>query len=256
MKKKIDAEVYFTPKQAAEYFNLSLSTIKNYIYAGKLRTLKTPGGHHRIRKSDLLVTMGDMALLSSRPDDFFNLMQASCDALLATFRLFGNAGNSLIAHCKSVSRMSYRLAKSIGMPDNEVELIKMAGLVHDIGQVAIDQSVLCKQAPLTETEYNLFKSHSKKGEEILSAIRPLNEIAGIVGQHHERPDGMGYPHGLRGNEIYKASAIISITEAYDSMVSPYSYKKAISEHEAISELLKCSGSQFDTEVVKAFVENL
>jgi len=256
MKRKFETEIYFTPKQAAEHFNLSLSTVKNYIYDGKLRTLKTPGGHHRIRKSDLMLTMGDIEVFSSRPDDFFSLMQTSCEALLATFKPLGNAGYLLAAHAEMVSKMSYKLARSMGLSDNDAKMIRMAGLVHDIGQAGIEEALIKKPSPLSAEEYELLKGHAAKGQKILSAINFLNEIAVIVGQHHERLDGKGYPNGLRDGEIYKAARIIAVTEAYDSMVSRHSYKKPVSKDEAISELLRCSGPQFDADIVKAFIETL
>lgn len=253
MKKNFDSEIYFTPKQAAKCFNLSLSTIKNYIYAEKLKTLKTPGGHHRIRKSELLATLGDV--VSSGPDskEFF-LIYNLCNAMLAAFKIFGPIGNSLIMHAKNVSVLSKNIAHAMAVNETDARRIEVAGLIHDIGHLMTERHILLKREKLTSREYELVKVHPKTGEEMLNAVDELKDIADIVLQHHEWIDGSGYPKGLKGGSIHNASRIISVAEAYDSMVSPYSYKEPVSKDAAISELIKYKGSQFDGDIVKVFTK--
>jgi excisionase family DNA binding protein/putative nucleotidyltransferase with HDIG domain len=253
MKKKLNDEIYFTPKQAAEYFNLSLSTIKNYIYANKLKTLKTPGGHHRIRKSELLATLGDV--VSSGVDDnklflIFNL----CSAMLAVFKTLGVIGSSLIMHARNVSSLCNKIANAMAINETDTKQIEIAGLIHDIGHLATERHILLKRGALTSQEYEVVKAHPKTGREILSAVTELKTIADIVLQHHERIDGTGYPKGIKGNDIHNASRIIAVAEAYDSMVSPYSYKEPVSKDVAISELIKHKGSQFDGDIVEVFIK--
>ncbi|MDP2911541.1 MAG: HD domain-containing phosphohydrolase [Candidatus Omnitrophota bacterium] len=243
---KIQEDVYFTPKQAADHFNLSLSTVKNYIYSGRLKTLKTPGGHHRIRKSEVLITMGDEEPSVS--------LEAFCSALLGTLNALGPAGSSLANHCKAVSEMSYKTSMIIGFKDKEAYIVKMAGLVHDIGHICTDHVLLSKSPPLTCAEYEALKKHAEAGRQMLNTIKPFKRIAEIVGQHHERPDGNGYPDGLKGSAIEKAALIIAVAESYDSMVSPYSYKMPVSKDNAVAELLKYSGAQFDKDIVQAFLK--
>ncbi|HAZ09632.1 MAG TPA: hypothetical protein DCY56_00790 [Candidatus Omnitrophica bacterium] len=256
MKKDLDTEVYFTPREAAKHLNLSLSAIKNYIYANKLKTLKTPGGHHRISKSELLAAMGEEGSIPVKIEGPFALMEIYCMALVNVFKLLGLPGNSFIIHSKRVSEISYKLSKALGLTDEDIIYAKTAGLVHDIGHMAIDRRILLKSESLTAQEYELMKLHPSKGEELLNSIKELKEIADIVSQHHERIDGAGYPMGLKGKDIKKAARIISIAEAYDSMVSEYSYKKPISKDMAIDELIKCRGSQFDEDVVESFIKIL
>lgn len=255
MKKKFDEEIYFTPKQAAEHFNLSLSTVKNYIYAGKLRTLKTPGGHHRIRKGEFLATLGDIVISEENRDRYdLSLMLKLCTGMLSVFKTLHSAGNSLVLHSQSVSILSSDIAKAMAMTDIDIKRIEMAGLVHDIGHMAVEKQILFKSGILTPQEYESLKIHPLAGEEMLSSIRELKDIADIVAQHHERLDGNGYPKGLKEKDVLKAARIISIAEAYDSMTSAHSYKEPISKDKAITELMQNRGGQFDGDIVDVFVK--
>jgi excisionase family DNA binding protein/putative nucleotidyltransferase with HDIG domain len=253
MKSKIEEELYLTPKQAAEYLNLSLSTIKNYIYAGELKTLKTPGGHHRISKSELLAAMGDIRL-TSNTDSL--LKERSCAALLMAFNAFGPLSNSLLIHSKTVSEMSYKLSITMGFKEEEALCIKMAGLVHDIGHIGIDKRILLKAGALTPSEYECIKHHPSIGEQILDSIKELKALVSIIVQHHEKLDGSGYPRGLDGDRIQKGARIISVAEAYDAMVSMHSYKSPVSKEMAITELMQQRGSQFDGDAVESFIKIL
>jgi len=251
MEKRIDEEIYFTPKQAADHFNLSLSTIKNYIYASKLKTLRTPGGHHRIRKSELLSTLGDL------PAGIENINETSlkdtlCAAMLTVFKAFGPLGNSLTIHARNVSGLSVRIAKAMDMSSLDIKRIEISALLHDIGLTGIERLILLKPSPLTPQEYESVKRHPWIGKEMLVSVKELNGVSDIVAQHHEMVDGTGYPKGLGKEKIHKGARIISVAEAYDSMVSAHSYKKPMSKDMAISELAQQKGAQFDKDVVDVF----
>lgn len=256
MKEKLETDTYFTPREAAKHMNLSLSAIKNYIYANKLKTLRTPGGHHRISKNELLAAMGEKDDFSVRMKGSSAYMETYCMALLNAFKLLGSVGDSFIIHSKRVSEISYNLSKVLSLTEEEVIYVKMAGLVHDIGHMAVDKRILIKLEPLTSQEYELIRLHPVKGEELLNSVKELREIADIVAQHHERIDGAGYPKGITERGIKKTARIISIAEAYDSMVSEYSYKKAISKDMAVAELMEHRGTQFDGNIVEIFIHSL
>jgi len=253
MKKKIDLENYFTPRQAAEHFNLSLSTVKNYIYAGRLKTLKTPGGHHRIRKSELLSTLGD-SVMSKEDTHGLSLMMKLCSAMLGLFRTLGPAGRPLMLHAQKVSELSIEIARAMAMSESDIKCIEIAGLVHDIGLMGIERRMLLKSGILTPQEYESIKYHPTTGKEMLDSVEELKDIADIVAEHHERMDGTGYPKGLSGSKIQKATRIISIAEAYDAMISPYSYKGPISKDMAIAELMQHKDTQFDGHIVELFTK--
>jgi len=245
---KVAQEIYFTPKQAADYFNLSLSTVKNYIYAGKLRTLKTPGGHHRISKAAILAALGEVSNMRD------NLRYDLCRAVLNLFKIFGNHADFFIGHCENVSKLSGITAKAMGMAGADVYLVEMSGLVHDIGLIGIEKHIVLKENALTAEEYEAIKAHPVIGAEMLNSVNGLAEISGIVKQHHERVDGKGYPDGLVSAEIKEQSKIISIAEAYDSMVSQSFYKAPFTKEKALEELLKNSSRQFDEDIVKTFIK--
>ena len=253
MKNNFNQEVYFTPKQAAEHVNLSLSTIKNYIYAGKLRTLRTPGGHHRIRRSELLSILGDISIDNINTHDA-SLIDTLCISILGVFKTFGPAGESSIIHAQEVSRLSSEVARDMNMSDSDIKRIEIAGLLHDIGHIGIDKYIIFKQGNLNHQEYELIKKHPTLGAKMLSSIKELKDIAVIVAQHHEKVNGKGYPKGLDRRNIQKGARIISIAETYDSMVSSHSYKTPVSKEIAINEIIQKRGTQFDSDIVEHFVK--
>ncbi len=151
-----------------------------------------------------------------------------------------------------------RLAKKVGKKfklstDKQNDLARFA-LVHDIGIVAIDNSILSKPAKLTKEEWNIIKTHPEVGYRIASAIPELRDIAQYILSHHERWDGDGYPRGLKETKIPLLSRILAVVDAYDVMTHDRPYRKALSHEEAIEEIKNNSGTQFDPKVVKAFIE--
>jgi HD-GYP domain-containing protein (c-di-GMP phosphodiesterase class II) len=148
------------------------------------------------------------------------------------------------------------MGKVLGLPDDEVRELKTVGLLHDIGKVAIEEGILNKNGKLTTEEMEEIKKHPEIGYRILSTVNELAEMAEYVLAHHERWDGLGYPKGLKGEEIPKQSLIIAIADTYDAMVSERSYRKALTKEDAVRELIKGAGTQFSKEYVEIFVEKV
>jgi diguanylate cyclase (GGDEF)-like protein len=159
-------------------------------------------------------------------------------------------------HSHRVSEYCNYLGKAMNLPDGEIQELKTAGLLHDIGKIAIDENILNKPGKLTEDEYEELKRHPEISYRILSSVNDMSEIADYVLSHHERWDGNGYPKGLKGEEIPMKSRIIAIADAYDAMTSERAYRGALSKEVAVGELIKHSGTQFDAEIVKIFVEHI
>jgi HD-GYP domain-containing protein (c-di-GMP phosphodiesterase class II) len=157
-------------------------------------------------------------------------------------------------HSKRVSALCKRLAKEVGLSDQEVNELGIVGLFHDIGKIAIDEQILNKAGVLTENEWKEMIRHPEVGYRLLGAVPDLTDIATYVLAHHERWDGSGYPKGIKGKDIPLQSRIVAVVDAYDAMVSERPYKKSLTKGQAIEELRNNAGTQFDPDIVKVFVE--
>lgn len=157
-------------------------------------------------------------------------------------------------HSKRVGELCEALAKKMRFNNVEINRIRLAGLMHDIGKIAIDEGILNKVGKITDIEFNEVKKHSEIGFRILSSVYEISEIASFVLEHHERWDGNGYPKGLKGNEISIQGRIICVVDAYDAMTRDRSYKEKLSLEAAINELRRCAGIQFDPKITEDFIE--
>jgi diguanylate cyclase (GGDEF)-like protein len=156
-------------------------------------------------------------------------------------------------HSESVVEMSARVAEAMALGPDEIARIRMGALLHDIGKVGVPDDVLHKPGPLDDSEWELMREHPVIGERILRMIPGLGPIARIVRHEHERFDGGGYPDGIAGGDIPIGSRIILACDAYHAMTSDRPYREAMSHADAMAELGKHSGSQFDPEVIQALV---
>ena len=159
-------------------------------------------------------------------------------------------------HSQRVGALSASIAACMDYPTDDVNQIKTAGLMHDIGKIGVEDSILNKTEPLTPEEWEEIVKHSEIGYRILSSVPEFSEIANFVLEHQEKWDGTGYPRGLKGNEISQEARIIAVADSYDAMTGERSYGRVYSQEEAVEELLRCSGTQFDPVIINAFIESL
>jgi diguanylate cyclase (GGDEF)-like protein/putative nucleotidyltransferase with HDIG domain len=159
-------------------------------------------------------------------------------------------------HSLKVAAYAVLLCEALGMNEFETEEVRLGALLHDIGKVGIPENILNKSGPLNAEEWDTMKQHVMFGAKILEPLRAIARIRLIVGHHHEYFDGSGYPDGVRGSEIPLGSRIVAIADAYDTITSDRTYKKGRAPEEAMSELERCAGSQFDAELVHLFVARL
>ncbi|MGP4025795.1 HD-GYP domain-containing protein [Actinomadura sp. 3N407] len=159
-------------------------------------------------------------------------------------------------HCGRVSRAAVMVARQLGMRPERVETLRYTGMLHDVGKLGVPTRILTKDGPLSDEEYAAVQLHPMRGLEIVREIGFLDEaLAGIM-HHHERMDGRGYPLGLAGDEIPEFARVIGVADAFDVMTSTRPYRKARPVGEAVRELRRCSGTQFDPVMVEAFLRAL
>lgn len=159
-------------------------------------------------------------------------------------------------HSERVTNYALEIAREMGLKDEDFEHLKLCGLLHDIGKIGLYDGVLDKPDKLTDDEFELVKKHPEKGVEILSPIKQLSNIIPGILHHHERYDGKGYPEGIRGEDIPLCARILAAADSYDSMTADRPYRLSPGREYAISELKRCSGTQFDPRVVEAFLKVL
>ena len=159
-------------------------------------------------------------------------------------------------HSDRVSYYACRIAEKMGKDEKFINRIRVAGLFHDIGKIAVPDSVLLKNTALTGEEYEIIKRHPGLGYQILSAISSYQEIAPIVLCHHERVDGNGYPNGVSGDQIPEEAKMISVADAFDAMTSHRRYRENLTLEQAVDQLEQGKGTQFDQKIAETFIEIL
>lgn len=158
-------------------------------------------------------------------------------------------------HSTRVADMAYNLGVVLGVTEEELKLIHIAGDLHDIGKIGVPDNVLNKPSTLEADEWELMKKHSDIGYNILNKVNTLKYISEIVLYHHERWDGKGYPKGLKGKEIPFASRILAICDSIDAMKSDRPYRKSISDEICKNEITKNQGIMYDCKIAKCMLEN-
>lgn len=155
-------------------------------------------------------------------------------------------------HCQRVTAFCISIAKTMRVPDAYLPIMARAAFLHDIGKMAIPDGILRKPGPLTDDEKKIMRTHCERGYNMLIRIPFLRDAAEIVLAHQEFYDGSGYPRGLKGDEIPLGARIFAVADSLDAMVSDRPYRRALPMTHALDEIKRCSGSQFDPEVVKVF----
>ncbi|MHB8840678.1 MAG: HD domain-containing phosphohydrolase [Candidatus Aquicultor sp.] len=187
---------------------------------------------------------------------FSRLEQSYLDTIESLVKAIEAKDKYTRGHSEQVATLAREIALVMGLDRDRAERIYTAGLLHDVGKIGISSGVLCKPSILSPEEYDEIKLHPIKGYEILKPIRSFADLAEIVLQHHERFDGSGYPRGLRGNDIFLEARILAIADAYQAMISSRPYRKGLPIDQAILEIRKGAGGQFDPEIANIFINML
>ena len=157
-------------------------------------------------------------------------------------------------HSERVALLAKELAEELQRSSDDVEMVHVAGLFHDVGKIGIPDSILLKNGPLTKEEFQTIKGHPAEGERIIISYAPFKKLLSIVRGHHERYNGTGYPDGKAGEEICLGARIIAVADSFDAMMSNRTYRKGLGFDKAMDELIHSKGTQFDPNIVDAFMK--
>ena len=197
-----------------------------------------------------LVTDHRTAVLEKKANEQKELINEIVEAFAKVIDMKDNYTNG---HSFRVAHYTAMLAKELGYSEDEVEKFKNIALLHDIGKVGIPKEVLNKPGKLTDEEFATIKSHAEKGYNVLKEISIMPELASGAGSHHERPDGKGYPEGLKGDKIPRAAQIIAVADCFDAMYSTRPYRKRMNFEKVVSIIKEVRGTQLTEDVVDAFL---
>jgi putative nucleotidyltransferase with HDIG domain len=156
------------------------------------------------------------------------------------------------SHCQRVGRFAEITARELGLSPEAVERVRLAGILHDVGRVALPDDVLAKRGPLTDEEWGLVRAHPAVGARMVETTE-YDDIRSWILFHHERPDGHGYPEGRREDDVPLESSILAVADAYEAMTSDRPYRPALAAEDAAEELRRESGRQFRSDVVEALL---
>jgi putative nucleotidyltransferase with HDIG domain len=228
-------------------------------------SLATMAASHDVHTT--LPMTGSSREVDALTDTFNALMSSVAEAEAQTEAAYTGAIRALAAaldardpytagHSDRVSVLSVAIGRTLALPADELEVLRLGALLHDIGKIGVPDHVLRKPGSLTEAEFAAIKEHPVLGARILRSVPFLSRHLAIVELHHERPDGRGYPHGLRGDEIPLAARIVHVADAYDAMTSARAYRGARPSGDALRELWRCAGTEFHAEIVGALANAL
>lgn len=212
--------------------------------------------HDHFQRSEVqfLSLLANVAAVAIQNANLYNSLQTS---YLHTIVSLANALEArdvyLSGHSTHVLNFSVKIARKMGLPDEEIEAIRNASILHDIGKIGVRDAILLKPGCLDDSEWAILRTHPEMGSKIIAPVRHLALCVPLILHHHERWDGTGYPSGLAGTEIPLGARIIAVADTYDAMTSDRPYRGSFTNEQALIEIKCMAGSQFDPEVTSAFL---
>lgn len=217
----------------------------------------TPGRHFLEGQSQIMSILASRAASAIENAQLYEqLQQALQETIQGLVTALEAKDPYTSGHTKRVTQYAVMIARGMGLDNIEIEKIRRASLLHDIGKIGIRLESLNKSDALSMDEYEMFKEHPTQSRQILEPIQFLNDIVPMVEAHHERWDGFGYPNELKGEEIPLGARILAVADSFDAMTSDRPYRRALSRKKALEELRANKGTQFDPELVDIFIKEL
>lgn len=252
-----DEFVIILTKTDAETAALIIKRLEVLAAREKIRGLKLSiafGSRTKTRKEENI-----QQILKNAEDDMYrHKLYESASMRSKTIELIMNTlyekSNREMMHSSRVGHICEKIGLRMKLDQDEINQIRTAGLIHDIGKMGIDEKILNKTGALSDEEWQEIKRHPEIGYRILSSVNEFSEMANCILEHHERWDGHGYPKGLKGEEISLQGRIVAVADSFDAMTSDRAYRKALAYDEAITEIKRCAGTHFDPLVAKMLVE--
>jgi HD-GYP domain-containing protein (c-di-GMP phosphodiesterase class II) len=236
-----------------------------YIADQILRKVKEYGGNQIYSSVDMRKRLsvrkgerdGDIKSLKTKIQRLTNRAnQSVVEAVFAVAKTIGLKDRYTAKSAGAAAHYAEQIAKEMNLPKGQVELVRQAAILHDLGKVGISAQILCKKGKLTSEEYERVKKHPQIASYLIKPVKFLRQIVPFVLYHHERWDGKGYPKGLKGQEIPIGARIIAVTDVYQALVANRPYRKAYSPKEALRIIKNGSGVEYDPSVVSAFLNIL
>jgi putative nucleotidyltransferase with HDIG domain len=181
-------------------------------------------------------------------------MSRAMSTLFALSRAIEARDPHASGHAARVGVMAEIVAERLGWDEVDIEVLRMAAALHDVGKLWVPEQILRKPGPLDDDEVALMRRHPEEGARMVASIRELWLAVPAVLYHHERWDGTGYPAGVEGEAIPAEARVLAVVDAFDAMTTDRSYRRALAQQQAVSELERCAGTQFDPEIVRVFAD--
>ncbi len=263
-RQRIEAGKYFNLYDAEEWSGFEFM----YVLSGVL-VLKDEAGekdtpiiagdyfyHHGLAKKAYFHVESDVELLIVCTPPSFHLTRDDMQEMMALARSVEEKDPTTEGHCSRIERLSILTGERLGLSGEQLVALSYGAYLHDIGKVKVPDEILTKAAGLTDDEWREMVKHPDHGAEMMGEKDYLGGAAEMVRAHHERYDGTGYPHGLKGEEIPIGARVIAVVDAFDAITSVRPYQKAQAKRDAIRELRRSAGSHFDPRVVRAFIRTI
>ena len=223
------------------------------LYYGKVRDFLSTKTIER-QKMELEKKNNQLSVTNEELNESLSALDESQNMIFTLTLTLESKDSNTRGHSERVAEYVHSLADFLDLPETDKKNIWRAAILHDIGKIGIPDIILNKSSGLTEDEWEIMKSHPVRGESICSKLKFAREILPIIRHHHEHYNGAGYPDGLIGESIPYLARIVSVADTVDAMTSPRNYRLPVTMEEAVEELKRCAGTQFDPAIVEAFVE--